>query len=136
MNSVEFEPPNLEINEEMYLEQMPVIEEATDSKGTYEKQPTSPLPNEVSMTEPLYDEQNRSEDLIQQTPPYQAFRFKETKFEDVSSSNTIDKLGMLAPPDDFEEMDFLNQEIMRNSSINDRLTPKADVKSCLNSNDT
>lgn len=58
VNSVEFEPPNLEINEEMYLEEMPVIEEATDSKGTYEKQPTSPLPNEVSMTEPLYDEQN------------------------------------------------------------------------------
>lgn len=77
------------------------------------------------MTEPLYDDQ--TSDLIQQTPP--AFRFKETKFEEVSSSNTIDKLGMLAPPDDYEPMDFCN--IMRNSSINDRATPR----SILNSND-
>ena len=62
--------------------------------------------------------------------------FKETKFEeiDLTSQNSIDKLGMLAPPDDDDEMDFLNGEILnnRNSSINDWAE---EVKSVLNSSD-
>ena len=103
---------------------------------------------QVEMSNPQFeDSEAEPEDLILQSPQQEtdAFRIqlpmRETKFEELPeeevSNNTIEKLGMLSPPEDSDRIDIERLEMMEEEKdqIYEKPTQRRDYEALLISND-